>query len=370
MRRLSILVLLWSAAFVFMAGCAGRIQSIEEPKQAEARPETPPVTRPDHTASIAHGQDIMSELLAPMAPRYKSRTVGECIQVSFTSVGGDNSVNTSPVEDLVVFSSDRHGRHHNIYLKTASGRTVTQKTFGPYDDIQPRFSPDGRYIAFASNRNGSFDIWLIETHSSGAAVQVTFTDQDELHPSWTPDGNRLVYSAWSSRAGEWNIMMTDLETGQVRELGRGKFPDVSPDGGKILFQRARQRDGYWYSIWTMNIDGTQQTEVVTSADWAAINPSWSPDGRFIAFATVNKSPEAKFEKRIWRGDNIYVVNANGRGLQQLTSDIEPSWDPCWSRHDGRIYFVSERNGFRNIWSMKPPVYSVASNVADSETIAD
>ena len=106
----------------------------------------------------------------------------------------------------------------------------------------------------------------------------------------------------------------------------------------------------------MNLDGTEQTEIITSADWAAINPCWSPDGQFIAFATVNKSPQSKIEDRIWQGDDIYVIGVNGRGLIQVTADNQPDWQPRWSARDGRIYFVSERNGFRNIWSVRPPVF--------------
>jgi len=371
MGRALMRALLLGGILAAAAGCAGSPRPLEEPESAMEETEQPaPVEETDYTSSIAHGQEIIADILSPMPPRYKSRTAGECIQVTFTNVGGDNSVDASPVDDLVVFSGDRHSEDYNIYVKSAAGKTVTQKTFSPFDEIQPSFSPDGARIAFASNRNGNFDIWVIETHKNGTAVQVTFTDLDELHPSWTPDGSKLVYSAWSARSGDWNIMLSDLETGEVRELGRGKFPEVSPDGEKVLFQRARKRQGYWYSIWTMNLDGTSQTEIVSSADWAAINPSWSPDGRFITYATVYKSPEAKFEERIWRGDDVYVVNTNGRGLQQVTSDTEPAWDPCWSRHDGRIYFVSERNGFRNIWSVKPPVYTVASSKGDSETSAE
>ncbi len=367
MKRALLLALPWMAAMGYLAGCTPAERTVEQPEPAVVVEEDPIATAGNvHKSAIDDGIDIFAELSEPLPLRWKTRTVGELTQVTFTNVGGDNSVDASPVEDLLVFSSDRHGEDHNIYVKSPSGKTITQKTFEPFDEIQPAFSPDGSRIAYASNKNGNFDIWVVDAHTNGAAVQVTFGGEDELHPSWTPDGKWLVYSAYSSRSGEWDIMMTDTTSGEVRELGRGKFPRVSPDGSSILFQRSRRRDGYWYSIWTMNIDGTSQTEVVSSADWGAINPAWSPDGQYIAFATVYKSPEAKFEERIWRGDDIYVVRNNGRGLIQVTDDTEPAWEPCWSARDGRIYFVSERNGFRNIWSIKPPVFSVASAKTDDE----
>jgi len=318
-----------------------------------------------YKTSSDDGRDILQELAAPIQPIFKTRSFGELTQVTFTRVGGDNDVDVSPSEDLIVFSSDRHSRYHNIYTKSSAGAVVVQKTSAPFDQIQPVFSPDGKRIAFASNKNGNYDIWIIDTHSNGAAVQATFGDEDDLHPSWMPDGETIVYSSYSSRTADWSIMTTNVITAEVKDLGPGKFPSVSPDGKRILFQRARLRDGFWYSIWTMNLDGGDQTEVVSSADWAAINPCWSPDGQFIAFATVNKSPEAKLEDRIWRGDDIFVVSANGRELIQITDDTAPDWGPTWSTRDGKIYFISERNGFRNIWSLKPPVYSVAKTGAGS-----
>lgn len=317
-----------------------------------------------HKEAVNDGRDVIAELESPIDPIFKTRTYGELTQVSFTRVGGDDDVDVSRVEGLVAFCSDRHGPDHNIYVKNITGAVVTQKTFKPFDEIQPKFSPDGSRIAYASNKNGNYDIWIMDTHATGAAVQVTFGDEDDLHPAWSPDGNVLVYSSYSSRTGGWSLMETNVVTGEVRDLGPGKFPTISPDGKKILFQRARMRDGYWYSIWTMNRDGTEQTEIITSADWAAINPCWSPDGLYVAFATVNKSPESKLEDRIWEADDIYIIGVNGRGLLQLTADSQPDWEPCWSELDGRIYFVSERNGFRNIWSVKPPVYNVAASGPD------
>ncbi len=305
-----------------------------------------------------------------MSVRYINRTAGVLTQVTSTRVGGDNSVDASPIEDMVAFSSDRHGAYSNIYTKRTAGKTITQKTFEPFDEVQPAFSPDGGRIAFSSNKGGSYDIWIIETHSNGSAIQVTFGPENEVHPSWTPDGRAVVYSRRSMLTGEWDIMLTDLATGEVRDIGRGKFPEVSPDGTRILFQRARKREGYWYSIWTMNIDGTDQTEIIASADWAAINPCWSPDGQFIAFASVHKSPQAKFEERVWRADDIFVVATNGRGLQQVTDDPEAAWDPCWSAKDGRLYFISERDGSRNVWSIKSPVFEVASRPRGAEGEAE
>ncbi len=368
MLRAMSLITVSALVLACAAGCAlfsdGK-KAAEPVQPAPAQPQSRPgadvfAKSAMYKTATDDGRDVLKDMFEPIQPVFKTRTFGELTQVSFTRVGGDNDVAVSPAEDLVAFSSDRHSADHNIYIKSVSGAVVVQKTSTPFDEIQPAFSPDGSRIAFASNKNGNYDVWIIDTHANGAAVQVTFGDEDDLHPSWMPDGETVVYSSYSSRTADWSIMASNVRSGEVKDLGPGKFPTVSPDGKRILFQRARLRDGYWYSIWTMNLEGADQTEILASADWAAINPCWSPDGQFIAFATVHKSPEAKLEDRIWRGDDIYVVSSNGRELIQITADTAPDWAPYWSQRDGRIYFISERNGFRNIWSIQPPVYSVVA----------
>ena len=114
----------------------------------------------------------------------------------------------------------------------------------------------------------------------------------------------------------------------------------------------RKRDGNWYSIWTMDTSGNHLTEIVASKDWAAITPTWSADGTRLVFTTVHLSPISKKEKRVWKGDDIWLVGADGGNLLRLTSTTDPEWSPRCSI-DGRIYFTSSRGGHNNIWSIEP-----------------
>jgi hypothetical protein len=98
------------------------------------------------------------------------------------------------------------------------------------------------------------------------------------------------------------------------------------------------------------------TEVVYSAKRADINPNWSPDGRYLVFATVHESPLAQEGRRILMGDDIWVVNVEGQDLVKITDTPAPESHPVWARDargKHRVYFCSMRTGPKNIWSLVP-----------------
>jgi len=252
----------------------------------------------------------------------------------------------------MVFSSTRHSPSPDIYIKNVRATTVIQRTRNPAADIAPEFSNNGKYIVFASNRFGNWDIFIMSAEDSSAAIQLTKSQDNEIHPTWSPDDKKIAYCSQSKYTGRWEIKTIEIVTGLETSVCGGLFPRWNPREKKLVFQRARRRGSKMFSVWTVNIDGTEPTEIVSSPDWAAINPAWDPTGRYIVFATV-----AKGKTEFYRGDDIYMIKANGEGLVQLTNTPESDWKPFWAL-DGRIYYTSLKNGFQNIWSLKPVQYDV------------
>jgi Tol biopolymer transport system component len=249
-----------------------------------------------------------------------------------------------------------------IYLKPVNGSTITRLTNSTYAEIQPCFSPDGKSFAYATNRRGNWDICLeqIEGGKNPRWLTLDMPKTDEISPSFHPGGKWLAFSTFNQRVGQWEIAVKNIETGQVRYLGEGLYPRFSPRGDRIAFQRARSREPRWYSIWVIEVDEDlntrNPTEVVSSAKWAAINPAWSPDGKYLAFATVHESPLAQSTTRILMGDDIWVVNIEGQDLVKITDTEAPESHPVWGRDDkgrDRIFFCSMMKGPKNIWSLQP-----------------
>ena len=75
----------------------------------------------------------------------------------------------------------------------------------------PAFSPDGKWIAFSSTRAGNWQIYMMDIDGRNV-VQVTSGPMQAIHPSFSPDGTRLVYCALGGRSGQWELWTVDLRT--------------------------------------------------------------------------------------------------------------------------------------------------------------
>lgn len=282
-------------------------------------------------------------------------------QVSFSVEGSDFDPDVSRDGRTLVFASTQHRATPDIYAKPIDGHVVTQLTNDPADDVMPKISPDGQRIAFASNRSGNWDIYVMPV-SGGKAVQITSSPSDDLHPSWSPDGSRLVFCRLGEVSGQWEMWVTEaMNTGVSHFIGYGLFPEWSPVAGtgengadRILFQKSRERGDRSFGVWAIDYrDGEagRPTELASSPLAACINPSWSPDGKWVVFATVpagggpGNGPTSKPQFA-----DLWMMDVNGAGRVHLTAGKSVNLMPVWS-HQQKVVFVSDRGGVDNIWAM-------------------
>ena len=119
------------------------------------------------------------------------------------------------------------------------------------------------------------------------------------------------------------------------------YQDVSwsPDGRALAFTLLK--DGAW-DVYVMRDDGSRPLRLTNGTGLSSFYTSWSPDGRRIAFG-AKRGREAKTD--------IYVIDADGTNLRQLTTDPAADSTPAFSPDGRRIAFISDRDGLYQVYVM-------------------
>lgn len=357
-------------AGVALTGCAS-MDGSSGMKKAE-KPASAPLAA-NQPASV----DPVQELADPGAPEPMETVVQafaspstNISRVTFSEEGADFDPCISRDGDKLVYASTQHRSTSDLYLKRTNSKVVTQLTSGGSDNVMPELSPDGQRIAFCSNRTGNWDIYVMPA-TGGQPVQITSDLADELHPSWSPDGSKLVFCRMGEVSGRWEMWVVDVRNPSTTSfIGNGMFPQWCPVAGtgengadRIAFQLSRERGKRTFGIWTIDFKdniATNPTQVTAETETALINPTWSPDGAWIAFAevsldaadrtTVTLRNGRKVTSRLPANATLWMIGADGSGKVCLAGGNGAALMPSWSKN-GNIYFVSNRGGFENIWSL-------------------
>lgn len=337
-------------AALLLAGCAGSSNVTSLAPSPIESATVPTSFQPPNPPAISFFGEFPDRDSVP----FESRAGRSWAQHSACPEGADSDPTLDPTGKWMAFSSTRHARTADIYIKTIDGAAVTQVTADPASDIQPAISPDGKRIAFASDRRGNFDVWIVGVDGQGA-TQITDSPAPEVHPTWSPDGNRLAYCSLNPQSRQWELWLLDLrQPGTRKFIGYGLYPHWSPREELIVYQRARERGSRWFSIWTVRlVDGEPRfpTEVIASATQAYILPAFSPDGRQIVFCAITEAglDGAGFADA---ASDLWAIGTDGSAPTRLTDGEARAFSPAWAS-DGRVYFTSRRTGTEAIWSIGP-----------------
>ena len=188
------------------------------------------------------------------------------------------------------------------------------------------------------------EIYVINADGSGL-TNLTNNALRDINPTWSPDGSRLAFLRFRGGCSgdcydSLDIYVVNADGGGETRIREGASisdgwwgrPDWSPDGAQLVFRQAAATP-YLGEIYVMNADGSGVVQLTGNGENNS-GPTWSPDGSRIAYGRYDPSGS--------RVDQIHVMNADGSGNVQITN--EDSGGPVWSPNGGRIAFRTNGPG--------------------------
>lgn len=183
------------------------------------------------------------------------------------------------------------------------------------------WSPDGRWLAISLAEGGNSEISVLDGRTGEEHSRLTQHPAVDTSPAWSPDGKRLAFV--SDRTGKPQIWIADMAgkapLERVTVGGYTTSPDWSPDGQSIVY--ALQVEGAKFALMRYDFR-TRSSTRLTPAGVSGENPSYSPDGRYIAFVQRSDTTEG--------GQLLSIMNADGsfiRVVGPLRYRIfSPDWD--------------------------------------------
>jgi hypothetical protein len=228
--------------------------------------------------------------------------------------------------------------------------------------VSPALSPDGRYVAFLSSRTlVSVDLFVAETRTGRIMHQLTTPNRDEhfgslsfitSSGSWSPDGSQLAYVTFAN--GDNEIAIFDVARKRAIKhfnLGRvGAVSDVAwgPSGEIALSGTS----GGISDIYLLDPRGGRLRQL-TNDRFADLQPTWSPDGRTIAFVTDRGTTD--FDRLTYGPLQLATIDVAACPIGECSVRLMPVFHGA--KHltpqfapDGRsLFFVSDRDGISNVY---------------------
>ena len=218
--------------------------------------------------------------------------------------------------------------------------TFTQLSEQPGPEFFPSLSPDGKSFVYASYASGNLDVYLQRVGGRNPINLTKDSLSDDTQPAFSPDGEHITFR--SEREGGGIFVMGATGESVKRLTDFGFNPAWSPDGKEIacadenlIDPNLRLNPGS--RIWAVNV-ATGEKRLLTEKH--SMQPNWSPRGVRVAYFGVRMPGGQR---------DIWTIPAAGGEPVEVTNDQALDWNPVWSPDGKYLYFASDRGGSMNLW---------------------
>jgi hypothetical protein len=209
-------------------------------------------------------------------------------------------------------------------------------------DILPRWSPDRRQIAFTRDAGGVYQLYV--TNADGSGQPALITDQMAMRNrvAWSPDGKKIAIVAKAGGIRQISVVTVSAPHSLVQLTADGsEKDDPAWCGDRVAFWSKRTGTQQIYTV-DARTPKTATTQV-TNADHDVNDPAFSPDCTQMAY-TDQPTKDAR---------HIWVTAADGRGRpRRLTTDATRDMDPTWSPNGTWIAFARGVTPQPSIWAIR------------------
>ncbi len=214
-----------------------------------------------------------------------------------------------------------------IDLDTGKKRPLQYQRVSSDQDLEPLYSPDGRWIAFRRGFSPHSDIYLMHA-GGGAARQLTHLDSRIIGFTWTRDSASVILS--SDPDGTVGLFLVGIDDGRISALnvGAAAYPDAARAGDAVVYEIPRTKNTLAEVSIGEQLDAPKLLARSTGSDKG---PAFSPDGKQIAFVSDRSGSQ-----QIW-------LDGTDAGEPFALTEFHNAviWDTHWSA-DGRRLLASVR----------------------------
>lgn len=248
-------------------------------------------------------------------------------------------------------------RRHDVAGPDPGHATFIRLTDLPGKEWFPSLDPDGRFFVYARKVGDRSRLFLQQVGGGKALDLLPDSQEGDSQPALSPDGHQIAFR--SERDGGGIFLMGLMGESVRRVTDAGFNPTWSPDGKWILYatdgiDNPLIRRFPPSEIFQVN-PATGERRRIHAGD--AVQPSWSPHGFRIAYWGVSDSGGQRI---------LWTVPAAGGQAVRVTEGKHVDWNPVWSPDGRYLYFASDRSGTTNLWRV--PIDERFGRVGEPEPV--
>jgi TolB protein len=256
----------------------------------------------------------------------------------------------SVIDEQHVYFSACFAQNNPMFCSAYVSVVIAPEEIHKFDHIRqfwkeiygsPIFSPDGTRIAFTVVNNGtqSDPLYRGDTYVMNAdgthIVDLTPSEENNgFYFSWSPDSRVIAFTC----VNQQNLCIANADGGNLQQLSVPQNTNVhdvmwSPDGSQIVFSLSA-KDFHNAELYLVNADGSNMHRLLEAGSNDHENPVWSPDGSRIAFRSGEQNNNV---------GEIYTVKSDGSDLHDLSQGLDGNeYGMVWSPNSSKVAFFSNQ----------------------------